>query len=158
MWYHAAILRIGLNHHNGNGHVRTAVDQVPMGHHSPVLVHLWRPTKKILNRLPTANSWWRHQMETFSASLTFCAGNSPIPVNSPHNGQWRGALMFSLICAWITIWVNNREAGDLRRHRGHYDVNVMKKKKTTQFPKKFFQCYSSYHAVIFLERTHGRHL
>ena len=22
-------------------------------------------------------------------------------------------------------WVNNREAGDLRRHRGHYDVNVM---------------------------------
>ena len=34
-------------------------------------------------------------------------------------------LMFSLICAWINDWVNNREAGDLRRHRGHYDVNVM---------------------------------
>ena len=33
--------------------------------------------------------------------------------------------MFSLICAWINGWVNNREAGDLRRHRGHYDVNVM---------------------------------
>ena len=39
--------------------------------------------------------------------------------------QWRGALMFSLICVWINGWVNNREAGDLRRHRGHYDVNVM---------------------------------
>ena len=25
----------------------------------------------------------------------------------------------------INGWVNNREAGDLRRHRGHYDVNVM---------------------------------
>ena len=25
----------------------------------------------------------------------------------------------------INDWVNNREAGDLRRHRGHYDVNVM---------------------------------
>ena len=42
-----------------------------------------------------------------------------------HKGQWRGALMFSLICAWINGRVNNREAGDLRRHRAHYDVSVM---------------------------------
>ena len=68
---------------------------------------------------------WRHQMETFSALLALCAGNSPVPVNSPHKGQWLGALMFSLICARINDWVNNREAGDLRRHRGHYDVSVM---------------------------------
>ena len=47
------------------------------------------------------------------------------PVNTPHKCQWRGALMFSLICAWINAWVNNREAGDLRRHRAHYDVIVM---------------------------------
>ena len=40
-------------------------------------------------------------------------------------GPWRGALMVSLICVWINGWINNREAGDLRRHRGHYDVNVM---------------------------------
>ena len=33
--------------------------------------------------------------------------------------------MFSLICVWINGWVNNSEAGDLRRHRGHYDVTVM---------------------------------
>ena len=52
-------------------------------------------------------------------------GNSPVPVNYPHKSQWRGALMFSLICVWINGWVNNRETGDLRRHRGHYDVNVM---------------------------------
>ena len=32
---------------------------------------------------------------------------------------------FSLSCAWINYWVNNREAGDLRRHRAHYDVRVM---------------------------------
>ena len=85
-------------------------------------------------------SWWRHQMEPFSALLALCAGNSPVPVNSPHKGQWgnspvpvnsphkgqwRRALIFSLICAWINDWVNNREAGDLRRHRGHYDVIVM---------------------------------
>ena len=47
------------------------------------------------------------------------------PVNSPHTGQWRGALMFSLIFAWINSWVNNRDAGDLRRHHAHYDVNVI---------------------------------
>ena len=33
--------------------------------------------------------------------------------------------MFSLICLWINDWVNNREGGDLGRHRGHYDVNVI---------------------------------
>ena len=43
----------------------------------------------------------------------------------PHENQWRGALMFSLICAWINGWVNNREAGDLRRYRIHYSVIVM---------------------------------
>ena len=71
-------------------------------------------------------TWWRHPMETFSAWLALCEGNSPVPVNSPHKGQWRGALMFSLICARINNWVNNCETGDLRRHRGHYDVIVMK--------------------------------
>ena len=47
------------------------------------------------------------------------------PVNSPHKGQWRRALLFSLICAWINGWVNNREAGNLRRHRVHCDVIAM---------------------------------
>ena len=46
-------------------------------------------------------------------------------VNPPHKGQWRGALMFSLILAWTNGWVNNRDAGDLRRYRAHYDVTVM---------------------------------
>ena len=69
-------------------------------------------------------AWWRHQLETFSALLALCAGKSPLPVNSPHKGQWRGALMFSLICVWVN-GCHNREAGDLRRHRAHYDVNVM---------------------------------
>ena len=47
------------------------------------------------------------------------------PVNFPHKGQWRGALMFILICARMNDWVNNREAGDLRRYLVHYDVIVM---------------------------------
>ena len=45
---------------------------------------------------------------------------------SPHKGQWCGALMFSLICVWINGWVNIHGVGDLRRYRGHYDVNVIK--------------------------------
>ena len=75
----------------------------------------------------SSSTWWHHQMETFPAQLAICAGNSPVPVNSPHKGQWRRALMFSLICTWIKDRVNNRGAGDLRRHRGHCYVNVMKR-------------------------------
>ena len=55
----------------------------------------------------------------------FVRGIHRSPVNSPHKGQWRGALMFSLICVWINSWINNRKAGDLRRYRAHYDVTVM---------------------------------
>ena len=45
-------------------------------------------------------------------------------VKSPHKGQWCGALMFSLICAWANGSANNRDAGDLRRHGIHYDVTL----------------------------------
>ena len=38
------------------------------------------------------------------------------PVNSLHKCQWRGALMFSLICVSEQT-VNNCQAGDLRHHR-----------------------------------------
>ena len=65
---------------------------------------------------------WKH----FPRYWPFVQGIHRSPVNSPHKGQWRGTLMFSLICVWINGWVNNREAGDLRRYRGHYDVIVMR--------------------------------
>ena len=81
---------------------------------------------------------WRHQMETFSALLAICAGNHRSPVNSPHKGQWRGALKFSLICVWINDWVNDREAGDLRRNRTHYDVIVMFIAVREMSGRKFF--------------------
>ena len=61
----------------------------------------------------------------FPCYWPFVRGIHRSPVNSPHKGQWRGALMFSLICVWINGWVNNREAGDLRRYRARYDVIVM---------------------------------
>ena len=46
------------------------------------------------------------------------------PFVRAHKGQYNGALMFSLICAWTNDRENNHEAGDLRRHRAHYDVIV----------------------------------
>ena len=53
----------------------------------------------------------------------FVRGIHRSPVNSSHKVQWRGALMFvCFICTWINGWVNNREAGYLRRHRAHYGV------------------------------------
>ena len=64
---------------------------------------------------------WKH----FPRYWPFVRGIHRSPMNSPHKGQWRGALMFTLICARINGWVNNREAGDLRRKRAHYDVIVM---------------------------------
>ena len=64
---------------------------------------------------------WKH----FPRYWPFVWGIHRSPVNSPHKGQWRGALMFSLICVWINGSVNNREAGDLKRYRAHYDVTVI---------------------------------
>ena len=71
---------------------------------------------------------WKH----FPRNWPFVRGIHRYPVNSPHKGQWRGALMFSLIRVringcflWSTPEVNNREAGDVRRQHGHYDVIVM---------------------------------
>ena len=61
----------------------------------------------------------------FPCYWPFVRGIHRSPVNCPHKGQWHGALMFSLICFWINGWVNNHEAGDLRRHRSSYDVIVM---------------------------------
>ena len=64
---------------------------------------------------------WKH----FPRYWPFARGIHRSPVNSPHKGQWRGALVFSMISVSINGWVNNSEAGVLRRPRGHYDVSVM---------------------------------
>ena len=58
----------------------------------------------------------------FRVTDHLCGGIHRSPGNSPHKCQWRGALIFSLICVWINGWVNSREAGDLRPYRAHYDI------------------------------------
>ena len=63
-------------------------------------------------------------METFLRYWPFVKGIHRSPVNSPHKGQWRGALMFSLICVGTNGLANNRDDGDLRRHHAHYVTNT----------------------------------
>ena len=62
------------------------------------------------------HAWWRHQMETFSALLAFCAGNSLVTGEFP--SQRPETRSFD-------VWVNNRDTGDTRRHGAHCDVTVM---------------------------------
>ena len=64
---------------------------------------------------------WKH----FLRYWPFALGIHRWPVNSPHKGQWRGALITSLIWPWTNGWVNIRKASGFRRHQTHYDTTVM---------------------------------
>ena len=86
---------------------------------------------------------WKH----FPRYWPFVRGIHQSPVNSPHKGQWRGALMFTLICARINGWVNTREAGDLRRYRAHYDVIVMQKQSQSCHSMYFMTKRSNFQAI-----------
>ena len=92
---------------------------------------------------------WKH----FPRYWPFVRGIHRSPVNSPHKGQWRGALMFSLICARINGWVNKREAGDLRRYHAHYDVIVMNASvsiATTNFLIKYPHGFALQNVLVFV--------
>ena len=79
---------------------------------------------------------WKH----FQRYWPFVRGIHRSPVNFPHKGQWRGALMFSLICTSTDDWAYNRDAGDLS-HRTHYDVTVMKDFVVLALYAAFFVCF-----------------
>ena len=77
---------------------------------------LWNMRKGIASQLP----WWRHQMETLSTLLAFCARNSPVTGEFP-----TGALCFLWSAPEPRVEQTNGDTGNLRRHRAHYDVMVM---------------------------------
>ena len=83
--------------------------------------------KRIMQKDGEQATRWRHQMETFSALLAICAGNSPVPGEFPTQRPVTQSfdVNFDLRPNKRLIWVNNGEAGDLRRNRAHYDVIVM---------------------------------
>ena len=93
-------------------------------HHDMGELFSW-PTLCVGNHLVTTTHddviKWKH----FRRNWPFVRGSHRPPVNSPHKGHWRWALILALICVWINGWANNREAGDLRRYRAHSDVTVM---------------------------------
>ena len=90
----------------------------------------------------TDETWWRHQMETFSASLGLCPGNEPVTGEFPSQRPVTRSFDVSFICAWTNGWVNNREAGDLRRHHTHYDVIVILQLSAIRIPCIFAKRYS----------------
>ena len=94
-----------------------------------VYIPLWR---KMIGRLShdteislQAFSWWRHEMESFSALLALCAGNSPVTGEFPSQRPVTRNFDVLFDSRLNNSWVNNRDAGDFRRHRARYDVTVM---------------------------------
>ena len=79
---------------------------------------------------------WKH----FPRYWSFVWRFHQSPVHSPHRGQWRGALMCSLICAWTNSSVTNRDAGDLRRNRAPYDVTAILLGNESRYPAQV-QCW-----------------
>ena len=110
-----------------------------------MLIYNWFPKWRKMFRLHDDVIKWKH----FPRNWPFVRGIHRSPVNSPHKGQWRGALMFSFICVWINDWVNNRKAGDLRRYRGHYDVIVMYIIHMQQFNHTWDNKNASFQSYLF---------
>ena len=101
-----------------------------------VIIGTWHPCRNADCSIAYRYCWhddvikWKH----FPHHWPFVRGIHRSPVNSPQKGQWRGALMYSLICVWINGWVNNREADDLGRYRAHYRVTVLELWRSTTLP------------------------
>ena len=105
----------------------------------PIYIHIWIEMKR---QTPIHNHddviKWKH----FPRYWSFVRGIHRSPVNSLHKGQWRRALMFSLIHAWTNGWANHRGAGDLRRYSAHYDVTVMRQRGP------FIECDLAKHVCV----------
>ena len=96
---------------------------------------------------------WKH----FPRYWPFVRGIHRSPVNSPHKGQWRGALMLTLICVWINGCVNNREAGDLRRYCAHYGVTVMEELLQVSVPWQCCEMRKKYQYILMFLQKYSPH-
>ena len=65
-------------------------------------------------------------METFSALLAICADNSLVTGEFPAQRPVARSFDVFFDLRLINCWVNNGDPCDLRRHRAHYDVIVMR--------------------------------
>ena len=83
---------------------------------------------------------WKH----FPRYWPFVRGIYRSSVNFPHKGQWRGAWISSLICAWTNGYANNRDAGELRRHRAYHSITAMFFCVAAVKPYAYFFLYTAY--------------
>ena len=96
------------------------------------LLYERRPSR--YNRLSYTVNWFSSKTENTmmtSSNENIFRISGPLrgihrwPLDPHHEGHGGRALMFSLIYAWTNSWVNNRDAGDLKRDRAHHDVSLM---------------------------------
>ena len=66
----------------------------------------------------------------------------------PHTKASDTELWCFFICVWINGWVNNGEAGDLRRYRAHYDVTVMPSNKCNTFTNYTIRTITTEHYLL----------
>ena len=85
-------------------------------------VPCWTETRRVYTcmRALSVSPWWRLKWKHFLRYWSFVRESTAL------KGQWRGALMFSLICAWRRGKTNSLNTGDLRRHVAHCGVTVVK--------------------------------
>ena len=124
-----------INHWPARSYVHSLIQLIYFFHLPYVFVHVYVSPVASLSlclwlslsfSIPSFSAlWWRHQMEALLCHWPFVRGIHRWPVDSPHKCQWRGALLFSMMCAWTNGWANNRDAGDLGCHIAHCDVTVM---------------------------------
>ena len=109
---------------NNSGHwpfIRVGNHQVICG--PTRIANMWKCVHAIM--MTSSNGF-------FSTLLALCAGNSPATGEFPSQRLVTRSLMFPLICAWTNGWVNNRDAGGLRRHGAHHDVTLMMTSSVSQ--------------------------
>ena len=96
--------------------------------------------------IETSHPWDVIKWKRFPCFWPFVRAIHRSTVNSPLKGQWRGALMFPLIYAWINGCAKNHEAGDLSRHRAHYDVRDVPTSENSL-------CFRTANVVLFICKT-----
>ena len=99
-------------------------------------------------------SWWCHQMETFSVLLTICTGNWPVTGEFPSQRPVTRSFDVFYDLGQMNGWVNNPEAGDLRRHCAHCDVRVMCRERSEDIIPFLYRFYTQggliKHSIIFV--------
>ena len=96
--------------------------KLPMTRDRDAIAPMWRQcygfgkSNDSIQKTLCRKSRWRHQIEVLSAGL-LCGeltGHRWIPHAKASDAE-----------LWCFLWINNGDAGDLRRHRAHFDVSVM---------------------------------